>query len=103
MGAKESSMATYEVGEEIQFVRPVSRTNPDRVINIDEKAQIAAVAPDGSYTVKTLAGDLVSGVTDADIEPSAALPGDSIPTDNQTHPMPTDMRRTTPDVNAPEA
>ncbi|MBI1257482.1 MAG: hypothetical protein GC204_08430 [Chloroflexi bacterium] len=81
-------MAKYEVGEEVQFVREVTRRNPDRVVNVDEKAQIAAVAADGSYTVKTLAGDLIAGITDAEVEPSVALPGDSEPTDSQTHPLP---------------
>ena len=81
-------MAAYEVGEEVQFVRPVTRTNPDRVVNVDEKAWITAVAPDGSYTVKTLAGDSVSGIVADDVEPSVALPGDSEPTDSQTHPLP---------------
>src|SRR4051812_46641495 len=95
-------MATYEIGEEIQFVRQVTRTNPARVVNIDEKAQITAVAPDGTYIVKTLAGDLVSGVSDADVEPSVVLPGDSVPTDNQTHPMPTEARITPPDANTPD-
>jgi hypothetical protein len=95
-------MAGYEVGEEIQFVRKVTRTNPDRVVNVDEKAQITAVAPDGSYIVKTLAGDLVSGITDDDVEPSVKLPGDSVPTDNQEHPMSTNARITPPDVNAQE-
>ncbi len=95
-------MVLYEIGEEIQFVRQVTRTNPDRVVNIDEKAQIVAVAPDGTYTVKTLAGDSVSGISDADVEPSVALPGDSVPTDSQEHPMPTEARTATLDVNAQE-
>jgi hypothetical protein len=81
-------MPVYEVGEEVQFVRQVIRTNPDRVINIDEKAQIVVVAPDGSYTVKLLSGDSVSGIKEDEVEPSAQLPGDSVPMDNQTHPMP---------------
>jgi hypothetical protein len=92
-------MATYEVGEVVQFVRQVTRTNPDRIINVDEKAHIAAVAPDGSYTVKLLSGDSESGITDADIEPSADLPGDSVPTDSQEHPMSTNARMTPPNTN----
>ncbi len=76
-------MATYEIGEEVQFVRQVTRANPDRVINIDEKASITAIAPDGSYTVKLLSGDLVSGITDDSVEPSFEMPGDSVPTANQ--------------------
>jgi len=87
-------MATYDVGEEVQFVRRVIRTNPDRVINIDEKAQITAVEPDGSYIVKLLSGDSVSGIQDADVEPSAELPGDSVPMDSQMHPGPTTARAT---------
>lgn len=87
-------MAHYEVGEEVQFVRSVTRTNPDRVVNVDEKATVTAVTPDGKYIVKLLPGDLVSGITDDDLEPSVSLPGDGEPTANQLSgenaPMPTD-------------
>lgn len=82
----------YQVGEEVQFVQQVTRTNPDRVINVDEKATIAAVAADGSYTVKLLSGESVSGITDADLEPSVALPGDSLPQDSTTHPQASDAK-----------
>jgi len=75
----EASMATYEVGEEIQFTRQVKVGNPERVINEDEKGLIVAVAADGTYSVKLPAGDgPFAGITDDDIEPSIEPSGDEI-------------------------
>ncbi|MBI1257410.1 MAG: hypothetical protein GC204_08060 [Chloroflexi bacterium] len=62
-------MAKFEVGEEVQFVRKVTESNPDRVINVDEKGRIVAIAADGTYTVQLQAGDPpFSGITDDDLE-----------------------------------
>ena len=79
--SSEASMATYEVGEEIQFRRQLTMTNPDRVINEDERGRIVAVAPDGSYSVKLQAGDgPFSGITDDDIEASVEPQANEIAT-----------------------
>jgi hypothetical protein len=75
----ETTMATYEVGEEIQFTRQLKVGNPERVINEDEKGLIVAVAADGTYSVKLPAGDgPFAGITDDDIEPSIEPSGDEI-------------------------
>ena len=62
-------MAKFEIGEQVQFIRKVIETNPDRVINIDEKGRVVAIAADGTYTVQLQAGDPpFSGITDDDLE-----------------------------------
>ncbi|MEO8395317.1 MAG: hypothetical protein ABI700_20145 [Chloroflexota bacterium] len=79
-------MARFEIGEEIQFTRKLTKTNPDRVINEDEKGRIVAIAADGSYTVQLQAGDPpFSGITDDDLE--AGLDDDSTADTKPTRPV----------------
>jgi hypothetical protein len=96
-------MATYQVGEEIQFRRQITRTNPERVINEDEKGRILAVAPDGSYTVQLDAGDPpYSGITDDDIEPSVEVTAEVTREDTPVAapPAPADDANTADDESA---
>jgi hypothetical protein len=77
-------MAEYLVGGVIQFRRPITRTNPDRVINAYEKGTIIEIALDGSFTIQLLVDEPpVSGILEADIEPSILQPVDSLPGENE--------------------
>ncbi len=77
-------MAHYQIGGVVQFVRKITRTDPDRVINIDEKAHIVDISSDGTYTVQLLVDEPpVAGILETDFEPSIEQPVDSVPGDNE--------------------
>jgi hypothetical protein len=76
-------MAAYQVGGVIRFRRPVNQTNPERVINVDEKGRIVSASGD-SYTIQLLIDDSqVSGIHEADIEAAIEQPGDGRPGENE--------------------
>lgn len=76
-------MAHYQVGSIVQFVRSITRTDPERVINLDEKGRIVDISDDGKYSVQLFADENpVAGILEEDIQPSVELRGDGLPGDN---------------------